>query len=144
MNGIHHWLYWALLSAIFAALTAIFAKTGIAGIDPDLANLIRTAIVFVILAMLVTVTGKWANPLALSTRTLSFLVLSALATGASWACYLRALQAGDASKVVPVEKLSLVLVTLFAVIFLGERPTLREWSGIALIASGVMVLAFKR
>ena len=138
------WFYWALLSAVFAALTAIFAKIGIQGVDSDLATLVRTAIIIVVLALFVWLSGKWSNPLALPTRTWVFLGLSGLATGASWVCYFRALQIGEASKVAPVDKLSLVLVALFAFTFLGERPSLREWSGIALVAAGVLVLAIKR
>ncbi len=138
------WFYWALLSAILAALTAIFAKVGIQGVDSDLATLIRTAIIIVVLSAFVAYTGKWANPLELSPKTWLFLGLSGLATGASWVCYFRALKIGDASKVAPVDKLRLVLVAVFAFTFLGERPSLREWSGIAMVAGGVLLLAFKR
>ncbi len=120
------WFFWAILSAVFAALTAIFAKIGIQGVDSDLATLVRTAVVIVLLALFVWFAGKWSNPLALPRRTLVFLTLSGIATGASWVCYFRALQIGDASRVAPVDKFSLVLVALFAVVFLGERPTLRE------------------
>lgn len=137
------WFYWALLSAILAALTAIFAKVGIQGVDSDLATLIRTAIIIVVLSAFVAYTGKWANPLELSPKTWLFLGLSGLATGASWVCYFRALKIGDASKVAPVDKLSLVLVAVFAFAFLGERPSLREWSGISMVAGGVLLLAFK-
>ena len=137
------WFYWALLSAIFAALTAIFAKVGIQGVDSDLATLIRTAIIIVVLSAFVAYTGKWANPLELSPKTWLFLGLSGLATGASWVCYFRALKIGDASKVAPVDKLSLVLVAVFAFAFLGERPSLREWSGVSMVAGGVLLLAFK-
>ena len=138
------WFYWALLSAVFAALTAIFAKMGIQGVDSDLATLIRTAIIIVVLSAFVAYTGKWANPLELSPKTWLFLGLSGLATGASWVCYFRALKIGEASKVAPVDKFSLVLVAVFAFTFLGERPSLREWSGIAMVAGGVLLLAFKR
>ena len=138
------WFYWALLSAVFAALTAIFAKIGIKGVDSDLATLLRTAIIIVVLALFVWLAGKWNNPLTLSSKTWLFLGLSALATGASWICYFRALQLGDASKVAPVDKLSLVLVIIFAFGFLHERPTLREWCGIVLMAAGVFLLSFKR
>lgn len=138
------WLHWALLSAMFAALTAIFAKIGIQGVDSDLATLVRTAIVMLVLAVFVACAGKWSNPLALAPKTWLFLALSALATGASWVCYFRALQIGNASQVAPVDKLSLVLVAVFAVAFLGERPTLREWAGIAMVAGGVLLLSFKR
>ena len=138
------WLYWALLSAVFAALTAIFAKVGIQGVDSDLATLIRTIVILVVLAAFVGFTGKWTDPFALSSKTWLFLILSALATGASWVCYFRALKVGEASKVAPVDKLSLVLVALFAVAFLGERPNSREWLGILMVAGGIVVLAFKR
>ncbi|WP_137009853.1 EamA family transporter [Aquitalea aquatilis] len=144
MIGTASWLFWALLSAVFAALTAIFAKVGIRGVDSDLATLIRTGIIGVVLSLFVWLGGKWSNPLQLSGKTWLFLGLSGIATGLSWACYFRALQMGEASKVAPVDKLSLVLVAVFAVIFLGERPAPREWLGIALVACGVVVLAFKR
>ena len=138
------WFFWAVLSAVFAAMTAIFAKIGIQGVDSDLATLVRTAIIIVVLSVFVWLSGKWSNPFALPGRTWLFLGLSGLATGASWVCYFRALQMGDASKVAPVDKFSLVLVALFAVVFLGERPSLRDWTGIGLVASGVLLLAFKR
>ena len=138
------WFFWAVLSAVFAALTAIFAKIGIQGVDSDLATLVRTAIIIVVLSAFVWFSGKWSNPLTLPTKTWLFLGLSGLATGASWVCYFRALQVGEASKVAPVDKLSLVLVVVFAFAFLGERPSLREWMGIAMVACGVFVLAFKR
>lgn len=135
---------WAALSAVFAALTAIFAKVGIQGVDSDLATLVRTFIIMFVLAAFVWFAGKWTNPFALPHKTWFFLGLSALATGASWVCYFRALQLGDASKVAPVDKFSLVLVAIFAFVFLGERPTPRDWSGIGLVALGVLVLALKR
>jgi len=138
------WFGWALLSAVFAGLTAIFAKIGLEGVDSVLATLVRTAVILVLLAVFVNATGKWQNPASLPPRTLLFLGLSGLATGASWVCYFRALQAGDASKVAPVDKLSVVLVALFAVVFLHERPSSRDWLGIAMVAAGVLVLALKR
>ena len=144
MESSGSWFYWALLSAVFAALTAIFAKIGIQGVDSDLATLVRTAIIMVVLTAFVWFAGKWSNPFALSSKTWLFLGLSGLATGASWVCYFRALQIGEASKVAPVDKLSLVLVAVFAFAFLGERPSLREWAGIAMVAGGVLVLAIKR
>jgi transporter family protein len=144
MTNSSPWFFWALLSAVFAALTAIFAKIGIQGVDSDLATLVRTAIIIVVLSAFVWFAGKWSNPFELPAKTWLFLGLSGLATGASWVCYFRALQVGDASKVAPVDKLSLVLVAIFAFTFLGERPSLREWSGIAMVAGGVLVLAFKR
>jgi transporter family protein len=143
ISSSHGWFFWAVLSACFAALTAIFAKIGIRGVDSDYATLIRTIFIVVVLAAFVAYAGKWTDPRSLSNKTVLFLGLSALATGASWVCYFRALQIGDASKVAPVDKFSLVLVAVFAFVFLGERPDAREWLGIALVAAGVLVLAFK-
>ena len=144
MTTSNGWFFWAVLSAGFAALTAIFAKIGIRGVDSDLATLIRTFIIVFVLSAFIGFAGKWSNPLTLQPKTWLFLGLSGLATGASWVCYFRALQLGDASKVAPVDKFSLVLVALFAFAFLGERPSVREWLGIALVAAGVLVLALKR
>jgi bacterial/archaeal transporter family protein len=138
------WLPWALLSAVFAALTAIFAKVGLEGIDSDFATLIRTMVIGLVLATFVYTAGKWQGMSVITGRSGFFLVLSALATGASWVCYYRALKVGDAVKVAPVDKLSVVLVALFAVAFLGERPAFRDWLGITLVAVGVIVLALKR
>jgi transporter family protein len=137
------WLLWASLSAVFAALTAIFAKLGLAGVDSDFATLLRTFVIVALLALFVAATGKWRNPATLSPATLGFLCASALATGASWVCYFRALKAGPASSVAAVDKLSVLLVAVFAVAFLGERLGLREWLGVALVGLGVVVLAFK-
>ena len=138
------WIGWAILSAVFAALTAIFAKIGLEGVDSDLATLVRTMVILVLLAAFVVATGKWQNPLTLSTKTLAFLTLSGVATGASWVCYFRALKVGEASKVAPIDKLSVVLVALFAVLFLHERPSVREWAGILMVGAGVLVLALRR
>jgi bacterial/archaeal transporter family protein len=131
------------LSAAFAALTAIFAKIGLEGVDSDLATLIRTIVILVVLSAFVYFTGKWSNPWQLHSKAWIFLVLSGLATGASWVCYFRALKIGDASKVAPVDKLSLLLVAFFALIFLGERLIAREWCGILLVGLGVVILAWK-
>ena len=139
-----NWFFWALLSAVFAALTAIFAKIGLEKVDSDLATLVRTAVILVILAGFVWLAGKWRNPAELSQKTWLFLVLSGLATGASWICYFRALKIGDASKVAPVDKLSLLLVAIFAFLFLHERPSGREWLGISMVGVGVLVMAFKK
>ena len=144
MSSLSDWFFWALLSAVFAALTAIFAKVGLESIDSDYATLIRTYVILFTLTGFVYLAGKWSSPFALSPKTWLFLTLSGLATGASWVCYFRALKIGDASKVAPVDKLSLVLVAIFAFIFLHERPGLREWLGILMIAAGVIVLGFKR
>ena len=144
MSSAGNWFLWAAFSAGFAALTAIFAKIGIEGVDADLATLVRTIIIVFVLAAFVWTTGKWSDPSALPGRTWLFLGLSALATGASWVCYFRALQIGDASKVAPVDKFSVVLVAVFAFAFLGERPSGLEWLGIGMVAAGVVVLAIGR
>jgi transporter family protein len=138
------WQVWALLSAVFAALTAILAKVGVAGINPDLATFIRTLVVVASFALLLLATGQFSASIAISPRSLVFLVLSGLATGASWLCYFRALKLGPASLVAPVDKLSVVLVALFAFVFLGERPSATGWTGIALIAAGAVLLVVKR
>jgi len=144
MTDASGWFFWAVLSAVFAALTAIFAKLGIEGVDSDLATLVRTGIIAVVLSGFLWFAGKWTNPLALPGRTWLFLGLSGLATGASWVCYFRALQRGEASQVAPVDKLSVVLVAILAFALLGERPSAREWLGISLVGGGVLLLALKR
>jgi transporter family protein len=138
------WFYWALMSAVFASLTAIFAKIGLEGVDSDFATLFRTVIILLAIAWFVYYTGKWRDPASLAPKTWLFLTLSGLATGASWLCYFRALQMGEAAKVAPVDKLSVILVAIFAVIFLGERPALKDWFGIFLVGAGVVVLGLKR
>jgi bacterial/archaeal transporter family protein len=138
------WFYWALFSAVFASLTAIFAKIGLEGVDSDFATLIRTVIILLAIMWFVYYTGKWSDPFALHRKTWVFLTLSGLATGASWLCYFRALQIGEAAKVAPVDKLSVVLVAVFAVLFLGERPAMKDWLGIFLVAGGVILLGLKR
>jgi len=132
-----------MLSAVFAALTAIFAKVGVEGINSDLATLIRTAVVLVTLSLILFATGQFANPGPISPKSWLFLVLSALGTGASWLCYFRALKLGPATLVAPIDKLSVVLVALFGVTFLGERPSINGWVGIALIAAGAILIAVK-
>lgn len=138
------WLAWALLSAVFAALTAVLAKIGLRGVDSDFATLLRTAIIATLLFPFVWLTGKWVSPTTLSGKSLLFIALSAVATGLSWVCYFRALQVGDASQVAPVDKLSIALVVVMAFIFLGERPVAKDWIGIVLIIAGVLLLAIKR
>lgn len=138
------WQFWALLAAVFAALTAIFAKIGIEGVNSDLATFIRTIVVVLALGLLVWATGKGQDLSAVGPRTWVFLVLSGLATGASWLCYFRALQLGDASRVAPVDKLSVVLVAIIAAVFLGERLPALGWVGVALIGAGTVILATAR
>lgn len=139
-----NWVVWALASACFAAMTAIFAKVGVRDVDSDLAMALRTLIVAALIVPFVVVSGKWSNPLALAPRAQLFLTLSAVATGASWLCYFRALQLGDVTKVALLDKFSVVLVAVFAVAFLGERPSLREWTGIGLMVAGLAVLVLRR
>ena len=144
MPSSNEWVVWALLSAVFAAATAILAKIGLEGVDSDFATLIRTMVIGLVLGALVYATGKWQNPAAVPGRALVFLTLSGLATGASWVCYFRALKIGAASQVAPIDKLSVLLVALFAVIFLGERPGMKDWTGIALVGAGVLILSLRR
>ncbi|MDP3071397.1 MAG: EamA family transporter [Opitutaceae bacterium] len=138
-----NWLHWSLLSAVFAALTAILAKIGVAGVDSNLATAVRTTVVLVFAWAIVPLTTRYAAVAALSGRTLLFLALSGLATGLSWLCYFRALQLGDASKVAPIDKLSVVFVLILAAVFLGEALTLKTILGGSLIAAGAVVLALK-
>jgi bacterial/archaeal transporter family protein len=137
------WQVWALLSAVFAALTAIFAKVGVEGIHPDVATLIRTVVILIVLGALVAAMGEASSFRHASARTWIFLVLSGLATGASWWCYFRALQLGDAARVAPLDKLSVVLVALFGVGFLGERLGPVNWIGILMMAAGAWLVTLR-
>jgi transporter family protein len=136
------WPFWALASAVFAALTAILAKVGVAGVDSSFATLVRTAVVLVLAAAVVAVGGSWPDSSGVSARSYLFLVLSGIATGLSWLCYFRALKLGDAARVAPVDKLSVVLVTLFAVLILGERLSVIGWTGVVLITAGAILVGF--
>lgn len=138
------WTFWALLSATFAALTAIFGRIGIENLNSDFATLLRTVVVLISLALILYATGQYQSLATISTRSYVFLTLSGLATGASWICYFRALKLGPASLVAPVDKLSVVLVAVLGVILLGEKLDLRQWGGIGLITAGVVLLAFRR
>jgi bacterial/archaeal transporter family protein len=135
------WQLWAVLSAVFAALTAVFAKVGVENVNSDLATFIRTIVVVCILALIVNATHQLQNPAEISGRTYLFLVLSGLGTGASWLCYFRALKLGNAAQVAPIDKLSVVLVALFSVTFLGERLSAVNWLGILLVAAGAILAA---
>ncbi|MGQ7792723.1 EamA family transporter [Faunimonas sp. B44] len=137
------WLFWALASAAFAALTAIFAKIGVSGVDSDFATMVRTVVILLVSATIVAVAGKWQQPSTISGRTWLFLVLSGMATGASWLCYFRALQLGDAARVAPIDKLSVVLVAIFAALFLGERLSAVNWAGVTLIAAGAVLVGYR-
>src|SRR5215831_2812753 len=138
------WQVWALASAAFAALTAIFAKVGVESVNADFATFVRTIVILCCLGAILAATGQFQSPGSVSGRTYLFLVLSGLATGASWVCYFRALQVGDASQVAPIDKLSVVLVAAFGFLFLGERPSGLNWLGIALIAAGAILVGYKR
>ena len=137
------WLPWALGSAGFAALTAIFAKIGIENINSDYATMIRTTVILAITTGIVLVSGQWHPLGSVSRKTWTFLILSGLATGGSWLCYFRALKLGDAARVAPVDKLSVVLVAVFGVMLLGEKLTLPNWLGVALIAGGAILVAYR-
>jgi bacterial/archaeal transporter family protein len=140
---VQSWQFWALLSASFAALTAIFAKIGVENVNSDFATFIRTIVILCVIAALLAVTGQWQPPFSVSRRTYLFLLLSGIATGGSWLCYFRALKLGDAARVAPIDKLSVVLVALFAAVFLGERLSGSNWLGVAMIAAGAVLVAVK-
>jgi transporter family protein len=135
------WQFWALLAAVFAALTAVFAKIGVSDIGTGMATLVRTLVVVVVLAVILTLTGGWQGVSGLSARPVLFLVLSGVATGASWLCYFHALKLGDAARVAPIDKLSVVLVALFGVWILGERLSTINWLGVVLITGGALLVA---
>ena len=137
------WVFWALLSAGFAALTAIFAKIGIENVNSDFATFVRTIVILLSAGLIVYVTGNWQHPSSIRPKTWLFLLLSGLATGASWLCYFRALKLGDAARVAPIDKLSVVFVSIFAVIFLGERLAPANWVGVILIALGAVLVAYR-
>jgi transporter family protein len=135
------WQVWALLSAVFAALTAIFAKVGIENVPSDYATFIRTIVILLAAGAIVFATGQWQAPQSVSGRTWVFLVLSGLATGLSWICYFRALKLGNAAQVAPIDKLSVVMVAIIATLFLGEKLSAVNWAGVALIAVGAVLVA---
>ena len=143
MESNYTWLFWAFLSAIFAALTTIFAKVGVQSIDSDLATLIRTGIVFLVLTALILASNKLTGITSISKNTWLFLSLSALGTGASWICFYRALKIGDSSKVLVVDKFSVVLVMILATIFLGEKSTIKDWFGILMVTGGMVLMTVK-
>ncbi len=135
------WQFWALLSAGFAGLTAILAKVGVQTIDSDLATLLRTIVIVAVLTLFVLIKNGWETLAEVTPHATVFLVLSGLATGASWLCYFRALKLGDASRVAPLDKLSVVFVALLGASFLGEHLSPTHWFGIGLITAGAILLA---
>ncbi len=136
------WPFWAVSSAVFAAMTAILAKVGVSGINSDLATLIRTCVILLASAGVVAGFGEFHGLAQTPLRSWVFLVLSGLATGASWLCYFRALKLGDAARVAPIDKLSVVMVAVFACLFLGERLSSLNWAGVCLIAVGALLVAW--
>jgi len=137
------WQVYAAGSAIFAGLTAVFAKAGVVGLPSNTATLIRTLVIIMFLSVLVAIRREWVNPFLLSTKSLVFLIFSAVTTGISWICYFRALQIGKASLVVPIDKLSLLFAVVLSVLFLGERLTVYQWAGVFLMSLGALLVAFK-
>lgn len=142
-NFLLYWQFWAVLSAIFAALTAIFAKVGVENINSDFATFVRTIVILIVLSTILFFTNQFQTLKNVSAKSLTFLVLSGIATGGSWICYFRALKIGEASRVAPIDKLSVVLVAIFGVIFLSEKLSSLHWFGILLIGTGAIILAIK-
>ena len=140
MNFSENWQVFALGSAFFAGLTALFGKIGVVDIKSDLATFIRTIVILLVVSVIISLRGEWQRPQAFSRHTILFLVLSGIATGLSWLCYYRALQLGPASLVAPVDKLSVVFAMLLAFIFLQEKITTQSLLGCALILSGSLVM----
>ena len=142
-NQLSSWQYWALLSAVSAALTAIFAKVGVEEVNSDFATFFRTIVILVVLRGILLMTKQFQPLRSISAKSYVFLCLSGLATGASWLCYFRALKVGNASQVAPIDKLSVVLVAVFGVVFLREKLTIGNWVGVWLIALGALLVAMK-
>ncbi len=138
-----NWFFWALLAAVFAGMTAVLAKIGVEGVDSNLATAIRTTVILVIAWGVALASDKLSMIAKVSPRTLLFLGLSGVATGLSWLCYFRALKMGEASKVAPIDKLSVVFVLVFSAMFLGEAITWRTCLGAAMITGGAVVLAWR-
>ncbi len=140
-SAIASWQFWAVLSAAFAALTAILAKVGVENINADVATLIRTVVILAMVCVIVLATGQAQAIGSIPGKTYLLLALSGMATGASWLCYFRALKIGDVAQVAPIDKLSVVLAAVFGALFLGERLAPTNWLGVALIAVGAVLVA---
>ena len=141
MNPLASWQFWALGSAVFAALTAILAKVGVEGVNSDFATFVRTIVILIAAGAMVAITNHWQAPSSVTPKTWTFLVLSGIATGLSWICYFRALKIGNAAQVAPIDKLSVVMVAIIAAIFLGEKLSPLNWAGVALIGVGAILVA---
>jgi transporter family protein len=144
MNLLSHWQFWAILSAAFAAATALLSKAGLRGVDPDAAQLVRTVVVVISLGLALSALGKVKAVSELTTRNWTFLVLAGLATAGSWACYFRALKVGEASRVAAVDKLSVAMVAVFAAVTLSERLGPFGWLGISLATAGAFLLSWAK
>ena len=140
--ALNNWLFWSLLSALFAGATAILAKVGVEGINSNLATAIRTTVVLLVTWLIVAAARTPVSLAAISKRTWICLLLSGVATALSWVCYFRALQLGMASKVAPIDKLSVVFAIILAVVFLHEQVSWQQWVGGLLIAGGAVILAW--
>jgi transporter family protein len=143
MNPLASWQFWALGSAVFAALTAILAKVGVENVNSDFATFIRTIVILAAAGAMVLVTNHWQAPETVTPKTWTFLVLSGIATGLNWICYFRALKLGNAAQVAPIDKLSVVLVAIIAALFLGEKLSPINWAGVALIGVGAVLVALQ-
>jgi len=143
MNPLASWQFWALGSAVFAALTAILAKVGIENVNSDFATFIRTIVILIAAGAMVVITNQWQAPSTVTPKTWTFLVLSGIATGLSWICYFRALKIGNAAQVAPIDKLSVVMVAIIAALFLGEKLSPVNWIGVALIGVGAVLVALQ-
>jgi transporter family protein len=143
MNPLASWQAWALMSAGFAALTAIFAKVGIENVNSDFATFVRTIVILIAASAMVFITSSWQAPGSVSPKSWTFIVLSGLATGLSWICYFRALKLGNAAQVAPIDKLSVVLVAVIAALFLGEKLSPVNWIGVAMIGAGAVLVALQ-
>lgn len=139
-----NWLFWSLLSAAFAALTGLLSALGLRRVDPDAAQLVRTAVVLLVVAALAVVTGAWQGLATFTNRTWIYLVLAGMATAASWICYYRALAAGDAARVAAIDKLSVPMLAVAAIAVLGQRLGLQGWIGVALSAAGAMLISLEK
>ncbi len=139
-----NWFHWSLLSALFAGITAVLAKAGVASVDSNLATAVRTTVILLFVWAIAFVTAKPAAIMEFSGRTWCFLALSGIATGLSWLCYFRALQLGEVAKVAPVDKLGVVFAIALAAIFLREKITPQQWLGGLLVVAGAVVLAWTK
>jgi bacterial/archaeal transporter family protein len=138
------WIFWALLSAAFAAATAILSKIGLRGVDPNAAQLVRTAVVFAAVGLLAAATGRLRDPMSFTPATWGYLVLAGLATAASWVCYFRALAVGEATRVATIDKLSVPMIAVAAVLLLGEPLGVRGWLGVALATTGAVLVGWEK